>query len=116
VRAYPVDEAPGDIGQLGTLELRYIVPTLQVFGGDLTLSTFVDHGQVKTQQTPPTAAVAPNNKNMRSLTGAGVGIALGREGNFLFRLDIATPLDNETPTSDPAKRDPRVWAQAIKWF
>jgi hypothetical protein len=31
-------------------------------------------------------------------------------------LDIATPLDGETPTSDPKKRDPRLWAQAIKWF
>src|SRR5262249_22990051 len=116
VRAYPVGEAPGDIGQLGTLELRYIVPKLQVFGGDLTLSTYVDHGQVKTQQTPPSAEVAPNNQNMRSLTGAGVGISLGREGNFLFRMDIATPLDNETPTSDSKKMNPRIWAQAIKWF
>jgi len=115
VRAYPVGEAPGDIGQLGTLELRYLIPKLQVFGGDLTLSTFVDHGQVKTQQTPPSAA-APTNQNMRSLTGAGVGVSLGREGNFLFRMDIATPLDNETPTSDSKKRDPRIWAQAIKWF
>ncbi|HEY1287661.1 MAG TPA: POTRA domain-containing protein [Burkholderiales bacterium] len=116
VRAYPVGEAPGDIGQIGTLELRYIVPKLQVFGGDLTLSTFVDHGQVKTQQTPPSSAIAPNNQNMRSLTGAGIGISLGREGNFLFRMDIATPLDNETPTSDTKKMDPRIWAQAIKWF
>ena len=116
VRAYPVGEAPGDLGQLGTLELRYIVPKLQVFGGDFTLSTFIDHGQVKTQQTPPTAAIAPNNQNMRSLTGAGVGISLGREGNFLFRMDVATPLDNETPTSDPKKVNPRIWAQAIKWF
>ena len=115
VRAYPVGEAPGDVGQIGTLELRYLVPKLQVFGGDLTLSTFVDHGQVKTLKNPP-----PNDptafQNKRSITGAGVGISLGREGNFLLRLDIATPLDDETPTSDPAKRDPRVWAQAIKWF
>jgi hemolysin activation/secretion protein len=115
VRAYPVGEAPGDVGQIGTLELRYLVPKLQVFGGDLTLSTFVDHGQVLTLKNPP-----PNDptafQNKRSITGAGVGISLGREGNFLLRLDIATPLDDETPTSDPAKRDPRVWAQAIKWF
>ena len=115
VRAYPVGEAPGDVGQLGTLELRWIVPKAQIFGGDLTLSTFVDHGQVKTLKDPPPAtAVASQNK--RSITGAGVGISLGREGNFLFRMDIATPLDNETPTSDGAKRDPRVWVQAIKWF
>jgi hemolysin activation/secretion protein len=89
------------------------VPKLQVFGGDLTLSTFVDHGQVKTRQSPPSADTSANK---RSLTGAGIGISLGREGNFLFRMDIATPLDNETPTSDSKKVDPRIWAQAIKWF
>jgi len=115
VRAYPVGEAPGDVGQLGTLELRYIVPKLQVFGGDLTLSTFVDHGQVLTLKSPPSADPT-QFKNKRSISGAGVGISLGREGNFLLRVDIATPLDDETPTSDSAKRDPRVWAQAIKWF
>ncbi len=115
VRAYPVGEAPGDVGQLGTLELRYLVPKLQVFGGDLTLSTFIDHGQVLTQKSPP-SAVAGVSANKRSISGAGFGLSLGREGNFLVRLDIATPLDDETPTSDSKKVDPRVWAQAIKWF
>jgi len=115
VRAYPVGEAPGDVGQIGTLELRYIVPKLSVFGGDLTLSTFVDHGQVLTLKNPP-ANDPTASQNKRSITGAGVGISLGREGNFLIRVDVATPLDSETPTSDGAKRDPRVWAQAIKWF
>jgi hemolysin activation/secretion protein len=115
VRAYPVGEAPGDVGQLGTLELRYLVPKLQVFGGDFTLSTFIDHGQVLTQKNPP-SAVSAAVANKRSITGAGFGVSLGREGNFLLRLDIATPLDDETPTSDSKKVDPRVWAQAIKWF
>jgi hemolysin activation/secretion protein len=115
VRAYPVGEAPGDVGQLGTLELRYIVPKVQVFGGDLTLSTFVDHGQVLTLKNPPSADPT-GAKNKRSITGAGVGVSLGREGNFLVRVSVATPLDDETPTSDPKKVDPRVWGQIIKWF
>ena len=115
VRAFPVGEAPGDSGQLGTLELRYIVPKLQVFGGDFTLSTFYDYGQVKTLQEPPTA-LPVTNQNERSISGAGVGISLGREGNFLFRLDIATPISGEPATSDSKKVDPRIWAQAIKWF
>jgi hemolysin activation/secretion protein len=113
VRAYPVGEAPGDIGQLGTLELRYIVPKVQVFGGDLTLSTFIDHGQVKINKNQPSTDTTANK---RSITGAGVGISLGREGNFLVRLNIATPLDDETPTSDSKKVDPRIWGQIIKWF
>src|SRR5262245_37133744 len=77
VRAYPVGEAPGDSGQLGTVELRYIVPSLQVFGGDLSISTFADYGQVKTnQEVPP---VDPTGgQNMRSIWGYGLGLSLGR--------------------------------------
>jgi len=115
VRAYPVGEAPGDVGQVGTLELRWLVPKVQVFGGDLTLSTFIDHGQVLTQKNQP-PAIAAVSANKRSITGAGVGVSLGREGNFLLRMDIATPLDDETPVSDSKKVDPRIWVQAIKWF
>ena len=115
VRAYPVGEAPGDSGQLGTVELRYIVPGMQVFGGDMTLSTFIDHGQVKTLEDPPPLDPT-GGQNKRSISGAGIGIALGREGNFLVRANIAWSLDKEIPISDPADRDPRVYVQAIKWF
>jgi hemolysin activation/secretion protein len=115
VRAYPVGEAPGDTGQLGTLELRYIFPGLQVFGGDMTLSTFIDYGQVKTLQDPP--PVDPTGgQNKRSIGGAGIGLALGREGNFLVRANVAWSLDKEIPISDPVDRDPRIYVQAIKWF
>ena len=115
VRAYPVGEAPGDTGQLGTVELRYIVPGFQVGGGDFTLSTFIDYGQVKTLQDPPPAAASL--QNMRSIGGAGIGLSLGREGNFLVRANVAWRLDkDETPQSDPSAGDPLVWIQAIKWF
>ena len=115
VRAYPVGEAPGDSGHLLTAELRFIVPGFQVFGGDLTLSTFIDHGQVDTLEDPP-AADPTRNRNKRSISGAGLGVSLGREGNFLVRAHVASPLDNETPISDTKERDPRVWIQAVKWF
>ena len=115
VRAYPVGEAPGDSGHLFTAELRFIVPGFQIFGGDLTLSTFIDHGQVDTLEDPPPADPT-RNRNKRSITGAGLGVSLGREGNFLVRAHIASPLDNETPISDTKDRDPRVWIQAVKWF
>jgi hemolysin activation/secretion protein len=110
-----VGEAPGDSGQLATAELRYIVPSLQVFGGDLSISTFADYGQVRTnQEVPP---VDPTNgQNMRSIWGYGLGLSLGREGNFLLRMSVAWSGDKEVPQSDPRDRDPRVYAQAIKWF
>jgi hemolysin activation/secretion protein len=115
VRAYPVGEAPGDSGHLLTGELRYIVPGFQVFGGDLTFSTFIDHGQVKTNQdVPPADPTGGHNK--RSITGYGLGASLGRDGHFLLRVNVAWSADNETPQSDPKERDPRFWLQAIKWF
>jgi hemolysin activation/secretion protein len=115
VRAYPVGEAPGDSGHLFTGELRYIVPNFQVYGGDLTFSTFIDHGMVKTNQDVPPADPT-GGKNNRSITGYGLGASLGREGNFLIRANLAWAADDETPQSDSKKRDPRLWIQAVKWF
>jgi hypothetical protein len=53
---------------------------------------------------------------MRSISGAGIGLSWGREGNFLVRANVAWSLDKETPVSDPSAGDPLVWIQAIKWF
>ena len=114
VRAYPVGEAPGDTGQLATAELRFIVPNFQVFGGDFTLSTFVDYGQVKTLEEPPPSLRPPRRTCARSQAPASA--SLGREGNFLLRANVAWSLDKETPISDAKERDPRVFVQAIKWF
>jgi hemolysin activation/secretion protein len=115
VRAYPVGEAPGDTGHLFTAELRYIIPNFKVFGGDVTPSVFLDHGQVKTLEDPPPADPT-GSSNYRSITGYGIGLSVGREGNFLVRGYLAKPADGETPISDDKKRDPRLWIQAVKWF
>jgi hemolysin activation/secretion protein len=115
VRAYPVGEAPGDSGHLLTAELRYIFPNFTVFGGDVTASAFFDHGQVKTLEDPPSADPTAG-RNKRSISGYGIGLSLGREGNFLVRANLAKPADDETPISDSKKRDPRLWIQAVKWF
>ena len=115
VRAYPVGEAPGDTGFLFTSELRYIIPNYTLLGGNVTASAFYDTGQVKTFEDPPPADPT-RFRNKRSIAGYGLGLSLGREGNFLVRAHIATRADNETPQSDPHKRDPRLWVQAVKWF
>jgi hemolysin activation/secretion protein len=115
VRAYPVGEAPGDNAHLVTAELRYIVPGVRIFGGDVTASTFIDHGVAETLKDP--AEFDPTRfANKRSITGYGLGLSLGREGNFLVRANLAWQGDNETPQSDSKERDPRLWIQAVKWF
>jgi hemolysin activation/secretion protein len=112
VRGYPVGEASGDSGYLFMTELRYIVPKFTLLGGELTASVFYDIGRVRANARPLTTNLANN----RALAGYGFGISLAREGKFLFRATVASQAENEAPIADNAKRDPRVWFQAVKWF
>ena len=112
VRAYPVGEATGDTGMILQTELRYRIPGFK-FGnvGDVTLSAHVDHGWVKINQIQ----LPGDGDNERSFSGYGLGISIGNEGDFIVRATVSER-SGELPTSDPAVRHPRVWAQAVKWF
>ena len=112
VRAYPVGEANGDSGNLVTGELRYIVPGFKVLDGDVNLIAFYDWGQVYINEKPRDTDV----QNKRSISGAGVGGSLGREGEFIVRASASWIADSELPQADTARRVPRVWVQAVKWF
>ncbi len=112
VRAYPASEASADSGFLFTTEARYIVPGFKVFEGDITLSGFYDYGAAKLNQNPLTTDLP----NARHLAGYGVGMSLGRDGDFLIKASAAWEQGKERATSDTATRIPRVWLQAVKWF
>jgi hemolysin activation/secretion protein len=112
VRAYPVGEATGDTGMILQTELRYRIPGFK-FGnvGDVTLSAHFDHGWVKINQIQ----LPTDGENERSFSGYGVGVSIGNEGEFILRV-TASDRSGELPTSDPAVRHPRIWAQLVKWF
>jgi hemolysin activation/secretion protein len=112
VRAYPVGEATGDSGNEVTGEMRYIIPGFKVLEGDVTVSGFYDWGQVYVNEKPRNT----DTQNKRSISGYGVGMSLGREGEFVFRGSASWQADHEPAQADTAKRDPRVWIQAVKWF
>jgi hemolysin activation/secretion protein len=112
VRAYPVGEATADIGLIATAEGRYIVPHFKVFGGDLTLIAFYDHGWARLNET----ALPSDTENNRSIGGYGFGASAGQDGNFIVRANAAWKTSSDVPQSDPASRVPRVWVQAVKWF
>ena len=112
VRAYPVGEANGDSGNLVTTELRYIWPGVKVFEGDLMVFALYDWGQVEVNEKPLPTTV----HNKRSISGYGVGTSLGREGEFVIRGSASWQADEDDPQADTAKRVPRVWVQAVKWF
>ena len=69
VRGYPVGEGRGDMGVLGTLELRYNAPLPQRFGG-LQLASFLDGGYVKIDVSPngiaPVTACGCNDYGLAS--------------------------------------------------
>jgi hemolysin activation/secretion protein len=112
VRAYPVGEANGDSGVLVSAEGRYIVPGFKVFESDVSGFVFYDWGQVYVREKP----LDSDTENRRSIAGYGVGGSIGAEGKFVMRASVAWRADHEKPQSDSAKRDPRVWIQAVKWF
>ena len=112
VRAYPVGEAAGDSGNLVQGEVRYIFPGAKVFEGDVMVSAHYDWGQVFVNEKP----LPTETQNKRSISGYGVGVQLGREGNFIVRGSVSWRAEHEGPTADPESRDPRGWLQAIKWF
>lgn len=119
VRAYPVGEASGDVGYTGSVELRYTLPGLKLGPGEVMVTAFYDFGQIKFNAKPEDApAAALLNGNRRTLAGWGVGLNVGRDGEYMLRSNLAWRLD-DAPTSDlsaRAARQPRLWVQAIKWF
>lgn len=111
VRAFPVGEATADTGLIATAEGRFIWPGAKIFGGDLTLVGFYDHGWARINEDP----LPTDTQNDRSLGGYGVGVSAGQDGGFLVRAS-ASWVTHGVVQSDPAQRVPRVWVQAIKWF
>ena len=112
VRAYPAGEALGDTGYLFQAEFRYNLPGVKFAGGGVSLTGFWDQGWVRLNQD----ALPTDTANERHLSGYGIGASLGKEADFLLRVSAAWRNENEAPVSDTARRTPRYWVQAIKWF
>lgn len=111
VRAYPVGEASGDQGWLGTLELRYNLPEKEGAKNVWQLIAFLDGGSVQMNRKP----VASTGENHRSLYGMGVGVNWSQEENWAGRLHYAWKLGSEDAVSDK-DRSGRLWFQLYRFF
>jgi hemolysin activation/secretion protein len=121
VRAYPTGESSGSSGYVINAELRYIIPGFKLMGGDLTVAGFYDKGHIRAEENQVGGLVA-RATNRRNISGYGLGLSLGKSGDFIIRSSIAvrandTNDDLRKPISDTARSQrPRVWVQGIKWF
>lgn len=106
VRAYPVGEASADDGVMLNAELRW-----NIAQSDFTVIGFVDGGSAHINHN----ALPTDKNNTRNIWGYGIGLNMGKPGDYLVRTSIAWHNDNAPPISDIDK-DPRAWVQLSKSF
>ena len=112
VRAYPPGEGAGDSGVSAQSELIYRASPL------VSLSAFFDAGYVWRWNSPFAGALQPNSYG---LAGPGVGIKIGRTGEWLISGTWAFPIGKNPATEDYIDVDgydngSRLWASIKFWF
>jgi len=122
VRAYPVGEAQGDEGWLGTLELRYDLPEPTPLGS-LRLFAFADTGHIWLHEEPGTVAIpTATGDNGYQLSGAGLGAEISELGRYNVRAVWAHTIGGnpgrapDGTNADGHDDDSRFWLQAVIRF
>jgi hemolysin activation/secretion protein len=106
VRAYPPGEAAGDDVHFAQAELRYNAGSW--LGGQLTPLVFLEYGRSRINHRTWEGFTG---KNVRRLSGAGIGAEWTMSAQVFVRGWYARKLGEETATADTDK-DSRVWLQA----
>jgi hemolysin activation/secretion protein len=109
VRAYPQGEGVGDVGLLGTAELRYTLPPWGWLAGPQVFA-FFDGGTIRINHDPFLPV-----QNRISLHGAGVGFNLLTAGGFAVRGSVAWRIGAE-PVPGVTNPSSRGWIQIVKFF
>lgn len=116
VRGYPIGEGVGDTGLLASVEYRYQTD-LKLGGEALSLTTFYDYGSTRRDRVRNDNTLQGTvTANSLSLDSVGVGVLLGREGNYLFTAALATRIGGPLPTTGDPDSRARLWFLLQKWF
>ena len=112
VRAYPPGEGAGDSGVSAQSEIIYRASPL------LSFSAFFDAGYVWRWNTPFQGGLQPNSYG---LAGPGVGVKIGRSGEWLISGTWAFPIGNNPANENYLDVDgydsgSRLWASIKLWF
>jgi hemolysin activation/secretion protein len=110
VRAYPPGEAAGDDVHFAQAELRYNAGSW--LGGQLTPLLFLDYARSRINHRTWEGF---RGKNVRTLSGAGVGAEWTMSAQVFVRGWYAQKLGEEAATAD-ADKDSRIWLQAGVMF
>jgi len=122
IRAYPVGEAAGDEGLMMTLEPRLDLPFSPSWAFTQLIG-FIDAGYVTLHKNTWTGSVTnASDQNSYWLSGAGVGINVGKPGLYSIRASYAHKI-NDNPgrnisgyDADNLNDQGRFWLQATVWF
>ncbi|MBF0144934.1 MAG: hypothetical protein HQL84_00265 [Magnetococcales bacterium] len=113
VRSYPVGEGLGDVGWLGSTELRYSFGRTDF--GEPQLFTFFDTGRITQYDHLWDNALSAGTPNDYTLSGIGVGAALVTDEHGGVHLTWAKKVgSNPNPTStgadsDGTNKSSRIW-------
>ncbi len=117
VRAFANGEGTGDSGLIATAELR--TPLTSMFSGQLAqemvLALFADFGHIRFRHDPGSLSGAKDQSNTANFSGAGLGLAWVRAGQYALRISVASPIKGEAK-GDTVVRDPRVYALFSAYF
>ncbi len=117
VRAFASGEGSGDSGVVGALELRWLPPEdwLGRLAREFVFSVFADTGYVQYRYRPRAGSQPNAEANHVQFSGAGVGMAWVRAGEYSLRFSVAQPTGGNVRGATE-KPGARVYLQAAMLF
>jgi hemolysin activation/secretion protein len=118
VRAFASGDGTGDMGTVGSLELRLLPPEDWVgrIAREIVLSAFIDGGYVQYRYRARVTSDPNAGKNHAVLGGAGVGMSWVRPGAYALRMSVARSISSSAAQSDSQSGKLRLYLQATRFF
>lgn len=117
VLGYPVGAGVGDQGFTFAIEYRYLTG-LRIADEGLSLTAFYNYGKVQFDKVrnSSTLQASVGQPNTLALDSAGVGLLLGRDGNYVVTAALASRLGGPPPPGATSNPSTQFWFQLQKWF
>lgn len=113
IRAYPAGEGSGDIGTVGSLELRYAMTLTPLIEDSIaTFAIFRERGWLTINKDPITT-----ESNKKMLTGNGASLNLAFSNLFSIKAAYAkADKKSPKPTTSTDAKDSQLWINGVVTF